>query len=1300
MSNSFRTPVQSDKKTDNDDENGSEDRTPEAWFKSPTVKTLKRRQVLPESSDAVGQHWFASRADARNVFERPASSISDLFDTSPLRLLSSTSASIMQKQEQITKELKVGSSFPLLKKLQLEKDSYKRPMAYDIAGSPSKTQNQPPLAKKQKNSPPCSQKSDDFGDDIPIEELDAILAMTSQPPVAQPVVQPISKLSRAKNYRRLLVMEIHNGEYSIEDSDTQLVEKTLFLLDEKTNTEHTVKLRQDWVHTQVSCGDIVHVISSNPRAATTIIDNQSNLIIVHPDTLISSTAVSDSFTCIRKAVLRNRIRDLADFNEALVHGNILHRVFQNTILSQDFSVENLQKEIAETVAGHLDQLYAIGQSDQTAILILERFIPNMQSWAATYLTSQPSSAAVVSSDRGPSFGQPGVGPVVVGVEKVLDIEEHIWSPMYGLKGMIDVSVQANIRQGSTVHTLTIPMEIKTGRKAKILAHRAQTILYTLLMHDRYDIGITTGMLFYSQTNDVMLVPPLRDEIRGLIIGRNNLATAFQDAGNLPPMIKNLQTCQRCYSVNACTTYHKSVERGTPQSSGLGKLFDDKTNHLNDVQTAFFRKWDELIQLEEGDIHKLRRGIWTTGSKEKELMGRCWSNMEFMGKPEQEDEGRHLYIFQRHHQVVATAARIGNEASQKAKTLHSHISIGDPIVVSSEDDHINLGIGFVSKLSSTSVTVSLTRPFRGVPSRIEHHFDEKENQAFVGAADASGIDRDQTFYRIDKDEINSGMGLVRNNLLTLMLKEEDGGDIKRRRLIVDLEEPRFSTVMPHLDEAVSLNLNPDQLHAAHQVLTADSFSFVLAQDYCLILGMPGTGKTTTIAQIIRILVQQGKSILLTSYTHTAVDNVLSKVKESGIDVLRIGNPEKVSPALRDCMPNASEKSMRELVDLYESRKVVGTTCLGIGERRRFDYCIVDEASQLTLPVCLGPLQNANAFVLVGDHYQLPPLVRSEEANKKGLTKSLFKLLSEAHPSSVVYLEHQYRMNKEIMTLSNHLIYDGRLKCGTEAVAHMTLDIPAFSAGSKGLHVFTKKNAQHGHAICSGSSCWLEEVIDPKRPVLFIDTDQIPAEESRLSATVINNTKEATLVHQVNITYIQNMLNACRSFTQGSFQTVEMLLSMGVSETKVGVITPYRSQLRLIQQLLKGRERVEVHTIDKYQGRDKECVVVSLVRSNANGLTGDLLKDWRRLNVALTRAKRKLIVFGSRSTLQQTALLRSFLQLVEDKGWIYTLAKDAQWMHHVPQAPNQSPRKRSPKVHTASDQLVLKDRDILRDVYNNI
>ncbi|KAI9285520.1 DNA replication factor Dna2-domain-containing protein [Umbelopsis sp. AD052] len=134
----------------------------------------------------------------------------------------------------------------------------------------------------------------------------------------------------------------------------------------------------------------------------------------------------------------------------------------------------------------VEALYAIDQSEEKVLLILERYIPGMQSWATTYITAEPTSHATVVTDRGPSFGHDRHQPVVVGIEKVLDIEEHIWSPMYGIKGMIDVTVQAKIKKGQDTQTLTIPLEIKTGVKSKILAHRAQTILYTLLMHDRYD----------------------------------------------------------------------------------------------------------------------------------------------------------------------------------------------------------------------------------------------------------------------------------------------------------------------------------------------------------------------------------------------------------------------------------------------------------------------------------------------------------------------------------------------------------------------------------------------------------------------------------------------------------------------------------------------------------------------------------------------------------------------------------------------------------------------------------------------
>lgn len=140
------------------------------------------------------------------------------------------------------------------------------------------------------------------------------------------------------------------------------------------------------------------------------------------------------------------------------------------------------------------------------------------------------------------------------------------------------------------------------------------------------------------------------------------------------------------------------------------------------------------------------------------------------------------------------------------------------------------------------------------------------------------------------------------------------------------------------------------------------------------------------------------------------------------------------------------------------------------RRTFDYCIVDEASQITLPTCLGPLRYADKFVLVGDHFQLPPLVRSKAARKGGLDVSLFRRLSDAHPHSVVDLTFQYRMNEDIMLLSNKLIYGGRLQCGSEAVAKQSLVIP---------------NRRHVEAVhartgssCETSTCWLEHILDPK------------------------------------------------------------------------------------------------------------------------------------------------------------------------------------------------------------------------------
>lgn len=473
----------------------------------------------------------------------------------------------------------------------------------------------------------------------------------------------------------------------------------------------------------------------------------------------------------------------------------------------------------------------------------------------------------------------------------------------------------------------------------------------------------------------------------------------------------------------------------------------------------------------------------------------------------------------------------------------------------------------------------------------------------------------------------------------------------RSLIIDSRAPAFKPasatgVAP--TQPSEMSMNADQKAAISKVMSA--------KDYALVLGMPGTGKTTTIAHIIRALVATGKSVLLTSYTHTAVDNILLKIRNDNIGILRLGASAKIHAEVREFAMLAAEPkdNLEELEKSWMEPPVVATTCLTINHplfnRRTFDYCIVDEASQITLPVCIGPIRMSRTFILVGDHYQLPPLVQNKEAAEGGLDVSLFKLLCEAHPQAVVSLEHQYRMCADIMLLSNTLIYSGRLKCGTPTVASRQLHFPNPTGLTVHHQTAGPLRSVMGTSCASleSPSCWLSRALSPFQPVIFINTDFVSPHLETQSGSRITNTLEARLITQLTIS----------------------LLSLGIPPNEIGVVAFYRSQLALLRQSLSsvhtrtqssefagpaisGAGGIELHTADKFQGRDKEVILVSSVRSNENQIVGDLLKDRRRVNVALTRARSKLVILGSEKTLAGNELLRDLVQLCRTKGWVLDL-----------------------------------------------
>ncbi|KAI0317541.1 AAA domain-containing protein [Amylostereum chailletii] len=973
------------------------------------------------------------------------------------------------------------------------------------------------------------------------------------------------------------------------------IEKT-----DATREPRLIILRDGWAQTNVLPGDIINAIghfeipptdassSSTPPPPSIIITTQHNLLILHPDVLITPTSLASAPHCTRKPLLSQLLRSSPSSPQtpALLYGNVLHEVIQACLRTGKWDQSYIETLVDEQLNNSLGGLLRINVNvDEAKQAILERG-KGIAGFGKRYMGAIPKPNALlsnISAERGQEE--------VLAITGLNDVEEDIWAPKYGLKGKLDASVQAMISpapssssrrlptlQPASTPSVPAPLELKTGRPSP-LEHRAQTMLYTLLLSDRYGAPVPAGLLFYTQTEEVALVPAARNELRGLVIMRNDVAgwlskRARQEEAKkadledgheafLPKTIDDERLCTRCYAVDACMLYRKTVEDVTDTTSPIAELYDAKTAHLTTSQSAFFKKWEALIAHEEVDMQRFRKELWTVGAKEREARGRCFADMVLDPNFSKEDaaasnEGGskiHQHTYRFHRRAVT---------EDGSSLLSGHMGVGDAVAISVEPDLLALARGFVVGLSPNDVTVG-----------VDHALDLDIIRERLRNR-PSYRERCEIVFRVDRDELASGMARVRDNLAALFYA---GGDSKRLRLVVDRAPPVFMAPLakpmssPHFAK-----LNSSQLAAVDKVLRAE--------DYALILGMPGTGKTTVVAALIKVLVDLGKKVLLSAYTHSAVDTILAKLDGADFGILRVGNVDKVHPEARKYTLSARRKprSVEELERQLMTPPVVATTALSVRARR---------------------------------------------ARDGGFDVSLFQMLSEAHPSAVVNLDLQYRMNEDIMSLSNKIIYSDRLRCGTPDVARQSLVLP------------TRAYLQKVHTSCGGAKeCWLERIMDESCKVVFVDTDKVPAHDSRVG-DLVQNEIEGELVRQI----------------------VETMVHCGVREEQLGVITVYRQQIKLLSHVLEHWKGIEILTADRSQGRDKDCIIVSMVRSNVSGQIGNLVRDWRRMNVAFTRARSKLIIIGSRSTLDQSPVLHSFFELSESRGWILRLPAGAQAMHCI-------------------------------------
>ncbi|KAH6793808.1 DNA replication helicase [Perilla frutescens var. hirtella] len=994
-----------------------------------------------------------------------------------------------------------------------------------------------------------------------------------------------------------LVLEVSEKHGPAGSSGPPSPFKVLRLLNEQNGAERALHLWDEWYFSVVAPGDTVHVIGEFDSLGKCDVNREKNFFIVHPAILVSGTRVSASFSCQRRTILDERIKSTEHSTPALM-GTLLHQIFQAGLISEYPTKEFLEAYTRTVLQKSLESLYACGVNENDIFRTLVEAIPKLLNWISTFRDSQGSKSPPVD------FKNEGLKKIKIC--EVIDIEEMAWAPKYGLKGMIDASVRVRTNANSAeASEIIMPLEFKTGKGTSgqtAMEHSAQVMLYTILMSERYMMNIEFGLLYYLHTDQTQGISIRRSDLIGLIMRRNELANDLLKASTtqqLPPMLQSPNICRSCRHLNACSIYHKAYD-GTAEGSGLGDMYDSLVSHLTTTHTVFLQKWERLIDLEAKHVEIVKKKSWLSDSSRNDLHPISLSSLVLDNSDKSSERklfrgDRFVYRFVSRVYPLLDDEQPNGDSSSTSSPLEHMFRNGDYVILSTEPDHLRVANGIIVDVGNFHVSVSLSKRLR-IPGHSPRTMAE---------------DLHQQSWRIDKDESMTSYAIMRFNLIQLFLQNESSSYLRKK--VVDLEMPRFdSGCIFSQDPAISYvwsekSLNDDQRRAILKILTA--------KDYALILGMPGTGKTSTMVHAVKALLLRGASILLTSYTNSAVDNLLIKLKAQGIDFIRIGRHEAVHEEVKEnCLSVMNMDSTQEIKERLEKVNVVAVTCLGIGSplltNKRFDICIMDEAGQITLPVSLGPLAFASKFVLVGDHYQLPPLVQSPEAKENGMSVSLFCRLSEAHPQAIAALHSQYRMCAAIMELSNALIYGNRLRCGSAEI----------------------ENAKLKYRSLAAAPAWLKKVLDPNHPVIFINTDLLPAYETN-DHKAINNPIEAYVIAEA----------------------VKTLVLRGIEGQAIGIITPYNSQATLLQGAVA--EPVEIHTIDKYQGRDKDCILVSFVRSSETprNNTSSLLGDWHRINVALTRAKKKLIMVGSCTTLSKVPLLKLLIEKVEELSGMVVVSK---------------------------------------------
>ncbi|MFC7240385.1 AAA domain-containing protein [Saliphagus sp. GCM10025317] len=802
-------------------------------------------------------------------------------------------------------------------------------------------------------------------------------------------------------------------------------------------------------------------------------------------------------------------------NYPVVRGTIVHEVFGDLLRGRD-----LEAAIDERIDDRGLELGLLGESPATVEEDVRKNAAAIEGWLEQGRLTGGDGAATSTEDGATTAAEDGATAADSSSQSFAPEANEWRSEQLLISETFGIRGRADaIRRGA-------PVELKTGknlRKEPRFKDKVQAACYALLLEEHGD-PVDTGTLLYTKNSALE-----RDEETGDLTPAKDFSMGHGLLKYVVRLRNEIAAMEMSGSIptgkEADAKCEYCFERDTcmvvsgrlDQESKAGSI----SQALPDEELEHFDRFYRAIEEERREVHREYAKLWEQTAEERADDDRAIIDLEFDGMRELE------------------GGRWELRARQRSPAT-SKIREGDLVLAS--DGHPVRGEAELARIERLDEEVVLTADEPVEVTRLDIYPSE----------------------------------LTTDRLLTALHDALLKGDQRRKDILFGRVQPEFDDL-----EETFVDNNTAQDEAVRKA--------VGARDCALIHGPPGTGKTYTIARAITEMVERGERVLLSAFTNRAVDNALEAVLESfdeaGIDpnaVVRIGSESGVREDMQRYRLEWSGDPEERLEELQSARVVAATTA-SCGSRvmaeQSFDVALVDEAAQLTEPGTYAAIELADRFVLIGDHEQLPPVVRAEN----DLSTSLFERLVDLHLDAGVMLDRQYRMNQRIQSFASREFYDGELRPATPEVAGRTLD-----------------------DLEGVSRDALPESL--RDPVAFV-----PVEGDGEQYT---DAVEAERIAELIETYER----------------------AGLDRSQIGVIAPFRAQVATISNAVPAD--VTVDTVDRFQGSSEEVIVISFTATG--DLEGPIFEDYRRINVALTRPKRALVLVGDPTALESDPVYARLLE----------------------------------------------------------